>query len=93
MCHKLGHNSAECNGKNCFYCGGFNVHHRSLCTKTFTLGAFCFFNPEITDSLNNNENYEENVLVSFDILMKTAGTEVKGPLGTTSKSAIIYYSL
>jgi hypothetical protein len=91
-CLKLGHNSAECKGKkNCVYCGGFNVHHRSLCPKKFRLGEFCVVNPEITDSLNNNELHEESALVSCDesVLMQTARTEVKSPFGTTSENARI----
>ncbi|XP_045158369.2 uncharacterized protein LOC123524328 [Mercenaria mercenaria] len=88
-CLKPGHSSSECKGnKHCVYCGGFNVHHRSLCLQKFRPTEFCAISSETNVSSDVNEVLSENVLISSSemVLMQTARTEVKGPMQNQCKN-------
>ena len=80
-CLKEGHMSKECKGnKSCVYCGEFNVHHRSLCSKRFRKKKS---QNEASDKAEGshaaNMISEENVMVSSGeiVLMQTAKAEVR----------------
>lgn len=85
-CLKVGHVSKECKQtKMCVYCGEFNVHHRSLCPKKFRSSvSSVHLSEETSDVAKEIPSVQENVLVSLGqiVLMQTAKTEIKHPLGS-----------
>ena len=94
-CLKEGHMSKECKGnKSCVYCGEFNVHHRSLCSKNFKKKKS---QSEASDKAEGghaaNMISEENVMVSSGeiFLMQTAKAEVRShdKAGSTEIRALL----
>lgn len=85
-CLKEGHIASECRAnKACVYCGEYNVHHRSLCSKKFKLKTSTreSSNVSLSDGMHTEttevSTHQENVMVSTGemVLMQTAKTEVK----------------
>jgi len=79
-CLKDNHATKECKSKSkvCVYCGGRDVHHRSLCLKKFNKSVTVEEKAVVADEIEE-EYQEESVLLTSkeNVVMQTARAKVK----------------